>query len=85
MPPVISSDLQMECKTFRRYLTNQPMEDMNKQLKELSTSSMFETVSKLEYPCRSMSDPSNRNCFGGAPLLENENDKNLIEESPGRS
>ena len=32
-----------------------------------------------------MSDPSSRKCFGGALLPANENDKNPIEESPGRS
>ena len=59
--------------------------DMNEQLKELSTSSMLETVSKLEYPCEDMSDPSSRSCFSGALLLANENDKNQIEELPRRS
>ena len=44
MPPFISSDLQTEWKTFGRYVTNQPKENMNEQLKELSTSSMLETV-----------------------------------------
>ena len=35
------------------------------------------------YPCESMSEPSSRNCFGGALLLANENDDNLTEESTG--
>ena len=30
-----------------------------------------------------MSDPSSRNCFRGALLLANEDDDNLIDESPG--
>ena len=34
----------MEWKTFRSYITNQPKEDTNEQLKELSTISMLETV-----------------------------------------
>ena len=43
-PAFVSSDLPTEWKTFRRYITNQPKEDMNKQLKELSTSSMLEIM-----------------------------------------
>ena len=43
MPPFISSDLQMEWKTFRRYITSLLKEDMNDQLKELSTCPMLET------------------------------------------
>ena len=41
MPAVItsSSDLPTEWKTFRRYITNQPREDIKEQLKELSTNS----------------------------------------------
>ena len=59
---------------------------MDEQLNYLSISSMLEKyVSKLEYPWESMSDPSSRNYFGGALLLADENDKNLLEESPGRS
>ena len=41
-PSFISSDLRKEWKTFRRYITNQPKEDINEQLKELSTNSMLE-------------------------------------------
>ena len=44
MPPFIFFDLQMDWKTFLRYITNQAKEDMNEQLKELSTSSMLETM-----------------------------------------
>ena len=40
----VSSHLPTEWKTFRRYITNQPKEDINKQLKELSTSSMLEIM-----------------------------------------
>ena len=29
MPAFVSSDLPTECKTFRRYITNQPKEDMH--------------------------------------------------------
>ena len=46
MPAVItsSSDLPTEWKTFRRYITNQPREDIMEQLKELSTNSMMQTM-----------------------------------------
>ena len=46
MPAVItsSSDLPTEWKTFRRYFTNQPREDIKEQLKELSTNSMMQTM-----------------------------------------
>ena len=46
MPAVItsSSDLPTECKTFRRYITNQPREDIKEQLKEWSTNSMMQTT-----------------------------------------
>ena len=46
MPAVItsSSDLPTERKTFRRYITNQPREDLKEQLKELSTYSMMQTM-----------------------------------------
>ena len=43
-PAFVSSDLLIEWKTFRKYITNQPKEDINKQLKELSTSSMLEIM-----------------------------------------
>jgi len=72
----VSSDLPTEWKTFRRYITNQPKEDINKQLKELSTSSMLEIVSKFEYPCKCMFDYSSRNCFCRALIFTNENDYN---------
>ena len=39
-----SSDLPTEQKTFWRYITNQPMEDIKEQLKELSTNSMMQTM-----------------------------------------
>ena len=39
-----SSDLPTEWKTFRRYITNQPREDIKEQLKELSTNSMMQTM-----------------------------------------
>ena len=46
MPAVItsSSDQPTEWKTFRRYITNQPREDIKEQLKELSTNSMMQTT-----------------------------------------
>ena len=46
MPAVItsSSDLATEWKTLRRYITNQPREDIKEQLKELSTNSMMQTM-----------------------------------------
>ena len=46
MPAVItsSSDLPTKWKTFRRYITNQPREDIKEQLKELSTNSMMQTM-----------------------------------------
>ena len=46
MPAVItsSSELLTEWKTFRRYITNQPREDIKEQLKELSTNSMMQTM-----------------------------------------
>ena len=39
-----SSDQPTEWKTFRRYITNQPREDIKEQLKELSTNSMMQTM-----------------------------------------
>ena len=46
MPAVItsSSDLLTEWKTFRRYITNQPREDIKEQLKELSTNFIMQTM-----------------------------------------
>ena len=44
MPALVSSDLKTEWKTYRRYITNQPKENMKEQLKELSTNSMLETM-----------------------------------------
>ena len=46
MPAVItsSSDLPTELKTFRRYITNHPREDIKEQLKELSTNSKMQTM-----------------------------------------
>ena len=46
MPAVItsSSDLPIEWKTFRRYITYQPREDIKEQLKELSTNSTMQTM-----------------------------------------
>ena len=44
MPALISSDLETEWKTFTKYISNQPKEDANSQLKELSTSLMLETM-----------------------------------------
>ena len=38
-------------------------------------------VRNYVYPYENMSEPSSRNCFGGALLLANENDDNLTEES----
>ena len=56
---------------------------MNGQLKELSTSSMLDYVSKLEFSCKIMSDPSSRHCFSGPLLLAYKNDKNLIRNCLG--
>ena len=44
MPALVSSDLKTEWKTYRRYITDQPKENMKEQLKELSTNSMLETM-----------------------------------------
>ena len=46
MPPVItsSSNLPTEWRTFQRYITDQPREDITEQLKELCTNSMMQTV-----------------------------------------
>ena len=44
MPAFVDSDLPTECKTYQRYIANQPKEDMNEQLKELFTNSMLETM-----------------------------------------
>ena len=35
-PPLISPEVQTEWKTFRRYVSNKPGEDMKQQLKELA-------------------------------------------------
>ena len=42
-------------------------------------------VSKYEYPHKSVLSNPGWNSFCGAFLLPNENDKNTIEKSPGRS
>ena len=81
MPALVSSDLPTEWKTFRRYITNQPKEDLNQQLKELSTNSMLETVSKLEHSGKGVLDHSSRNCFCGALILTDEINKNPTKES----
>ena len=44
MAATITSDLLTEWKTFRRYITNQPRENFNEQLKELFTTSMMHTM-----------------------------------------
>ena len=81
MPPVItsSSDLPTEWRTFRRYVTNQPREDIKEQLKELSTNSMMQTMfpnlSILANVCLTIP-------VGTATY---ENDKVLSEKSPWRS
>ena len=58
MPHFTSSDLQTDRKTFRGYITNQPKEDMNEQLKEWSTSSMLEimcpSLSTLVKECQTL-------------------------------
>ena len=43
-PALISSDLSTEWKTFRRYITLQPKEDMKAQLKESTTNDMLITM-----------------------------------------
>ena len=42
--PLISSDLSTEWKTYRRYITQQPKENMKVQLKELTTNDMLKTM-----------------------------------------
>ena len=44
-PALISSDLYTEWKTFRRYITQQPKEDMKAKLKELTTNDMLKLCS----------------------------------------
>ena len=44
VPAIISSDLLTEWKIFRPYITNQPRENLNEQLRELSTNSMMQTM-----------------------------------------
>ena len=58
MLPFLSTDLLTNWKTFQRYMTNQPMEVMNEQLKELITGSVLETMSNRDYPCESMVCPT---------------------------
>lgn len=41
VPALVSSDIQTEWMTFRRYITKQPKEDTTKLLKELATNSML--------------------------------------------
>ena len=43
-PALISYDLSTEWKTFRKYITQQPNEDMKAQLKELTTNDMHITM-----------------------------------------
>ena len=50
-PAFVSSDLSTEWKTFRRYITNQPKEDINKQLKRIVHKfNVRNYVSGFEYP-----------------------------------
>lgn len=44
MPPTIPSDLSIEWKSFRRYLTKQLKDDLSQQLKELATSDMLQIM-----------------------------------------
>ena len=44
MPAFVNPDVTTEWKTFRRYITNQPKEDLNEQLKELSANPMLHTM-----------------------------------------
>jgi hypothetical protein len=74
-----------EWKSFRRYITNQPKDGLSEQLNELSTNSMLQTVPKFERAGKGLPDYSSRNSVSGTLILANENDKNAIEESFGRS
>ena len=40
-PALVSSDITLEWKTYRRYIAQQPKEDMKAQMKELTTNSML--------------------------------------------
>ena len=44
MPAFVNSDSPTEWKMYQRYIANQPKEDINEQLKELSTNSMLKTM-----------------------------------------
>ena len=44
MPAFVNPDVPTEWKTFQRYITNQPKEDLNEQLKELSANPMLHTM-----------------------------------------
>ena len=83
MPPFISSDLQTEWKFFRRYILNQPKEDMNEQLKEMPTSlKLYPSSSTPAKVCLTLSvGTASVKCS----LSQMKMDKNLIKESPGRS
>ena len=54
-PALVSSDITSEWKTYRRYIAPQPKEDMEAQLKELTTNSklivMFPNLSNIANIC----------------------------------
>ena len=83
MPALVSPDLPTEWKTFQRYITNQPKEDMNKQLKELSTYLILETMclslSTLVKVCLTIPVGTN-----SVQCSSSQMNKNPTEESPGR-
>lgn len=58
MPALVSSEIHTEWKTYRRYITTQPQEDVKKLLKELAINSMlvamFPNLSALASICLSI-------------------------------
>ena len=79
-PALISSDLSTEWKTFCKYISQQPKEDMKAQLKELTTNdmllTMFPNFNVLADVCLTIY------CFCGAKLLPYENDENTTKKLP---
>ena len=47
MPAFVSPDLPTEWKTFRRYIINQPRENLDEQLKELSTNPCYTVCTQV--------------------------------------
>ena len=66
---------------YQRYIANQSKEDMNEQLKKLSTNLILETTClSLSVFWQNLPDHSSRNYISGAFILVNENGKNLIQD-----